>query len=628
MAQWSRGITLRDLFSRRLVAMGLLLLASLGGTGCNRLETSPEPPRQAILILLEAARWDRFGFAGYPRETTPAMDGLASGGLFGVQHYAQGTSTRDSLPSMMYSRYFATPIFPASDAVPYASPRSLMIGFDGESISLPRALEQDGFRTAAISAHSWIRADTILGREFQQLQDLSAEFDRYSPPARLVVDRARAFIDAHRDEDYFLYLHIMDTHFPHPFGEDARRFFGEGRSYDGPLASGSASAMTAELVPDDEDRRYLDALYDGSLRESDRQIGRLIAHLRSMGRFEDTLIVITSDHGEHLMEVPGRLTHGGPWYDAVARIPLIVSYPGRVEPTRLESFSGLVDIAPTIMALMDSDWPMGKSPDGIDLSSVARGERSGREHATASKGIRTTHYKLLLENGKDLLENADATPRGRLHRVDTDPEERVDLWSERPDVVGDLLARYRNDLTSLHHRFVSAKRQEPLELPFAIAMQHVEVSAPHATLPASASLEDLSRTIQTHDWVRMKQGTESWLLGGETAEGTELSFPLPNGRYEVSLLMRGTAEIALDAEAPKLARGPAFENLAAGAMGFVPLGPVEVEGERLRLRVRPAEDSRLMLGMVGLRPVPRGAERAPEVDPRHVEQLRALGYIR
>ena len=160
-------------------------------------EPAPDRPpnagadkRRVILILLDAARLDRFGYMGYARATTPVMDALAERGAVFLNHYAHATHTRESLPNLFYSRYFFPNLFPSSSAVPFDTPGNLFRQPDDESISLPKALEAAGFATVAISTHSWIKPGTRIAGEFEELQDLAGELRHYSPPARIAIDRA------------------------------------------------------------------------------------------------------------------------------------------------------------------------------------------------------------------------------------------------------------------------------------------------------------------------------------------------------------------------------------------------------------------------------------------------------
>ena len=154
---------------RRPLVFPLLLCVTVAA--CS----GPAPPRRAILILLDAARADRFSSYGYERETTPVMDELASRGVLFENALSQATHTRTSLPSIMYSRYLVRSLFPGSDQVPFSSPEELFFSLDDEAISIPEAFSQEGIHTAMISAHSWLRPDTLFARSFDDVYDLASD---------------------------------------------------------------------------------------------------------------------------------------------------------------------------------------------------------------------------------------------------------------------------------------------------------------------------------------------------------------------------------------------------------------------------------------------------------------------
>ncbi len=151
----------------RVTAVVVVLLCLIHLAGCQR-----RGPRHVIVIMLDAARPDRFSCYGYPRLTTPEIDRLAAEGVVFHRHYAQATATRWSIPSMLYSRYFCAPIFPNSRHVPFSSPTALFRRPDDARISLPKAFERAGFKTAAISTHLWIGEDTPFAAEFTEANEL------------------------------------------------------------------------------------------------------------------------------------------------------------------------------------------------------------------------------------------------------------------------------------------------------------------------------------------------------------------------------------------------------------------------------------------------------------------------
>ena len=305
---------------RRATALLALGLGAIACDGRDAARRDGPPPRQAIVILLDAARADRFSGYGYARATTPRLDELGRHGLVFTRCFAHATQTRASLSNLFYSRYLAVPLIPENPRIPLVSPDDLFRTFDPEAISLPRAMAAAGIATAGVSAHSWIRADSDLAAEFDEFHDLSAtlRFPPYQhyPSAEQVVDWLIDWLDDHRGRDFFLYVHLMDTHFPHVRGADARTFF-DGEPDTPALFDEMGRPRDTSAALRGRDRAHLDALYDGSLRFADRQVGRLLDHLAGAGRLDEMVVVVTADHGEELLEQPERFGHGGPWRDVL-----------------------------------------------------------------------------------------------------------------------------------------------------------------------------------------------------------------------------------------------------------------------------------------------------------------------
>jgi arylsulfatase A-like enzyme len=618
--------------NKRIIALGFLAAGFViwGALFFSEFEESPK--RQAILILLDTARWDRFMYAGYDRPTTPRMYELGEHGIVSNRHFAQATQTRPSLPSMLYSRYFIKAMFPYSSQIALMEPRDLMLKADDEAISLPRVLQAEGFKTGMISAHSWIRPGTPFAKQFQQLHFLPGEVYRYAPRTDMAIDRAKEWIEANRDDDYFLYIHLMENHFPHQFDDDAKVFF-DGSDYpaSSELGTDERFRKNGGRALTGDDRRYLDALYDGSLRHVDREIGRLVDFLRDQGLFNNTLIVITSDHGEHLLEVPNRFGHGGRWLDILARIPLIISYPGRVTPGRLESFSELVDVAPTIMGLLQVEGITGKRADGINLAEVSEGKIAGRSFAIAPGGLRTEEYKLIIDYPDEVLLGS-VTPsfnevNGSLYDLSEDPMELTDLWVERPEVVARLIEKYRRTLVHAFTRYRASVNYEQPQSAFAISANHFESDIMIAEVANTLDQKALSAVDSENGWVRSMHWEDNWLLATDRADPLQISFPLPNGRYQVGVKIAGAADLMLPGQDSTKVRGPKMSNFSEATGGYVEIGVSDISDESFRLGIVPESDSGVKIELIGFRPIEAGAVEPTPIDQDLLEQLRTLGYL-
>jgi arylsulfatase A-like enzyme len=541
------------------------------------------------------------------------MDALAKDGAVFLNHFSQATATVDALPALFYSRYFSRPLFPHNPSVPLSDPGDLFRTDDPESISLPRLLSSAGFRTAIVSAHSWIKPGTRLAAEVDELYDLSTTVtypEKYGyPPAPQVVDRAIAWIKGNRDRDFFLYVHLMDTHFPHFLESDARVFLREEGYSDADLDRFESEGWDHSFPLSAEQRDHLDALYDGSLRYADREVGRLLRRLSELGIAERTLVVITSDHGEQLLESPKRMGHGGPWYDLLGRVPLIVSFPGRLAPRRTEMLSEHVDVLPTVAGLLEVDVPAGRVPDGVDLTRILQGDLSPKPYVFGPWSVRSARYKAffgenvarsLEEDGREMPSEVE---NGHLYDLANDPLEHRNLWRLRPRVRTRLLSAYVEAMRSPYHRYVASVSREQPRSAFAISANHFELDGP-----------------SERGW-RLTQGWKRFSLRAEpSAPPLEVRFPLPNGRYRVAASVRGEGRVTLAGDVVALAN-------AADESEVLPLGSVEITEETFRAEVTPGARSGFAIRYFSFTPWSGAAAPPADVDPGLTERLRILGYV-
>jgi arylsulfatase A-like enzyme len=185
------------------------------------------------------------------------------------------------------------------------------------------------------------------------------------------------------------------------------------------------------------DLRFMKDSYDGSILYTDRYIGKLIAALKEMNLYEDTLIIITSDHGESFNE-PHRDNqwvqwhHGGPPYESQIHIPLIIKLPKSLEnqPLVINEPHSLVDIMPTLAELLQ--LKPANSLQGISMASALKKRGNQTEERVivtipahrdlnAVLGLRTSDYKYITRKDYNIDE---------LYDLRSDPEETINLAGE------------------------------------------------------------------------------------------------------------------------------------------------------------------------------------------------------
>lgn len=587
-----------------------------------------------MLVLLDACRADRLSSYGYARPTTPSIDALAREGVLFEEHYAQTTTTRSSLPSMLFSRYFIPPLFPASDRVMLKAPGDLFRTIDPAAVSLPRTLSRAGLRTAMISAHTWLREGTGFAARFDEAYDLSSRLDfdasRGYPRAKAVIDFALGWMQAHASDGFFLYLHLMDTHFPHYADEDALREMGPELAAHPPLErfTRAGGVRDASRPLDAREKAYLDALYDGDLSYVDRQLGRLFSWMRS--RPEGRLLIVTADHGEGLMEAPGRFSHGLPPYEQVAHIPLVVWSPSSLRPARVGQTTEAVDLEPTILSLLGVAPPAGASFDGRDLTPLARGEALPPRPAVMLGGIRSGKYKLILRSEAEAyLSGGSATgaKAPELFDLDTDPLETHDLAAQSPEIVSRLLGLLRDRLTAPHARYLSSTTHEPPDVPFAISSRHLALEPARPCTGDTAHLEKFFGSGE--GWMRFCDPQGDFLVAEEGAPPMKLGVHLPDGRYRVRLGLSGRVSVSVGGGDEREAAGGTFNpwDYFPWPVTVVDAGVAVVKGETLEIRMRPdAGTGPAALEYVGFSPI-HGTTEGEKEDPARLERLRSLGYV-
>jgi arylsulfatase A-like enzyme len=344
-------------------------------------------PYNVLLISIDTARRDHFSCYGYRHPTTPHLDAFASAsGLLYTNCSSVSNWTLPSHASMLsglYPRSHGARFLSFDEAgdAGYGGPRMQMDAeipphtkLPSSCLTLPEALHQVGYRTGAILAnHTFLDRRFGLDQGFDLYDSRKAEGDRPYRDAIEIVDEAIGWIRNGRQTPYFLFLNLMEPHAPYiPPPRFAHRF-AEAQADDEMLAGWSwdiyrqteRQVMAAGEPLSERVRASFQAWYDGEIAFADEQIGRLFEWLREEGRFDETLIIVTSDHGESLGEHQ-LIGHGNAMYDPEVAIPLILKLPhdhrrGEV----LEYPVQQVDLMPTILEVLE--LPLNVPLQGVSL---------------------------------------------------------------------------------------------------------------------------------------------------------------------------------------------------------------------------------------------------------------------
>lgn len=324
-------------------------VALLGLLGCAR---EPSGPPNVVLAVLDTVRADHVSCYGYRRATTPAIDALAEVG----DRYRVARSTSSwTLPSHASMFTGLYPFHHGADARQDPATKLVQdsVPLGPDAATLAEALAGEGYQTAAVVANGG-----YLGKRF----GLDQGFDEYSektgsdPRRGPDVNQKAIEILERRDpaRPFFLFVNYMDAH--RPYNVD-------------PLPPERAAALPA---PDPEKpMRLLDELvmavldeddppepeliarvvthYDYGVAHGDLAIGELVAWLRAAGEWDDTLFIVTADHGEYFSE-HDLVEHSKDIYEEGLRVPLVVHRPGQRRGRVIEEPISLVEIPCVVQA--------------------------------------------------------------------------------------------------------------------------------------------------------------------------------------------------------------------------------------------------------------------------------------
>jgi arylsulfatase A-like enzyme len=405
----------------------VLLVAMLAGTAAcappaDDVPWPREPVRNVVVVVVDALRADHLGCYGYPGETTPSIDLLADNALVFANAYSNATYTFPSTASMF------TATLPVVHRIDWNEKRQERIRrLSDEYLLLTEVFHEAGFRTGLLTFPGWVSPTA----NYMQGVDVRIESERND---RDLLKRAFDFISASAGVRFFLYLHFIDMHdYYHPGNlfagvDPASSGLSEGLLELRGMTNRQAYMTLARELRgklSERDLEHLISVYDERLRDTDRLIGELARHLHDLGLRDDTLLVITSDHGEQFQE-HGRLVHGGDaFYNEVLRIPFIVNNP-RLFPstTRATTPISSIDFGPTVLDLA-----------GLDVPAVFQGEPiAGRPDE--DRPVFATDGRTWKETtrGWSFIVSLEKQ-REELYRLTDDPGETINLVGEETAAV-------------------------------------------------------------------------------------------------------------------------------------------------------------------------------------------------
>lgn len=417
----------------------------------NPMIVRPGPrARRVILISIDTLRADHVGCYGYGKPTTPHADALAADGALFVNAYAPSSWTLPSHVSLLTSlSCFRHGVNLEGDRMEASRP------------TMADVLRTEGFLCAAVTGGGFLSPVFGFSKGFDLYRQAESSLWT-SEAAGEVAAAALDWLTANRDRDFFLFVHTYQPHNPYlpppPYDTLFQEAPTDMRMVDVGGHVGGPSGIYKPL-PEGE-RRAIVGLYDGEVRYTDEAlVGALVGRLRELGLYEETLVILTSDHGEEFFE-HGSWEHGHALYEESLKVPLIIK-PAGAGPRgkRFEAFVRIIDVMPTVLEAFGIGTN-GLDLDGRGLSRVLKGketeDRAVLAHlAGGVLGSSVPARTSLTEGRTKVILNRPygapgafafappAVPEVEAFDLAADPGERTDVAARRAAVAGRLVALMR-----------------------------------------------------------------------------------------------------------------------------------------------------------------------------------------
>ncbi len=446
--------------------------------------TAPPPPPgtpDVILVSLDTTRADHMSTYGYERETSPSLTALAADALDFTQARSPAQWTIPGHASMltgMYPSRHGAHYAGETGAGPLIAGRRRVFPLAEDKTTLATMLRDRGYSTAGFVAN-FANLDRAFGfaQGFGHYEDAPGLLLRPTPPAVRCVqqfvpsfgkqpfrsaaeigDAAIAWMDrAPAGRPVFLFLNWLEPHhwlavppYDHWSREipDWKRWARKGLF---------THRIPVHLAPAARD--FIRANYDGQIARMDAALGRLVAALKARGRYENTLLMVTADHGELLGE-HDQLGHGGRMmYEGLLHIPLVVKLPGADHPrgVRREPVQ-LVDLVPTVLAVLGA--PMAPGVQGQPLLGpvthpILAEEDVNPEFVAHYGAVYDRALRVLYDGPYKLIHSS----RGErlLFDLATDPGEDHDLATAEPERVAEMEQRLEAAMAAMPLPRVAAR---------------------------------------------------------------------------------------------------------------------------------------------------------------------------
>jgi arylsulfatase len=455
-----------------------------------------------ILFSLDTLRADRLSCYGHFRPTSPHLDRIAAQGALFTEFYSPHIPTYPGHTTMMTGRDLYAHQITGQSGKPELSTDIPLLAeilsargyFTAAADNLGRWFTR-GFQV--IETYGWDTSNTQEWRKGEAVGQAALK----------VVNAA-----ARQEKPFFLFLHFWDPHTPYLPPAPFSRMFYEAdekdpanRSMDPVWAFENFKWYFHEWMPGVTDIEFPKAQYDAEIAYMDACLSHVFTRIEELGLVEDTLMVLTADHGEELDEHGCWFDHHG-LYEPNVRIPLLMRLPGRIPPgARVPGFTRMTDLTPTILdfaGLLDPAIEFDGSSMRPLIESAPLQPFRGTCDALyltentwmKKRALRTREWKLIVSLEPDI----HGFPMTELYHLTTDPGEKHNCAEEMPDMADEMRERLEEHVS---RRTAEVGLPDPLPLqPVPLKrVGRMEAAVPRDREPSSSSTATEGKAVTLVD---------------------------------------------------------------------------------------------------------------------------------
>ncbi len=391
-----------------------------------------------LLITIDSLRADFVGtWNEEHRGLTPNIDRLAEESAVFKNAFSAAPYTTFAMPSLFTGKYPSR-----LDIIDFVDIPGVYIK---DEDTLASILREEGYSTVGIHSNPFLSSMFNFHKGFEYFyDDLLLKGLKIPEKAKLIVNRIRRLVRAQPylpaegvnkkaveklkevKKPFFMWLHYMDTHGPY----QSKKGFGYVNKIKGERLWRKACKNPDAIT--EKEKNTLVSNYKEEVQHLDKHLGEFFDWLEKKGYFENTVVVICSDHGDAFGE-HGEFSHPHRLYDELIRVPLIIRSPEVRQGRVIETEVSLVDVLPTIIDILSIE---GKKFDGCSITKLMNGEESSFRDYIISEAdltpsyhgcIRTRDWKLIWNGGKK-----------ELYNLRKDRGEKHNIAQEYPEVVKEL----------------------------------------------------------------------------------------------------------------------------------------------------------------------------------------------